>query len=248
MPVGAHRVRQHRRRHALDRGDDVDLVAVLAAPELGLLLRAEAHLLDEEDGVGRVHQRLAADRHAGVADLADADAGDALLVVVGLERGEVVGRAVLGRVEHVERVDDDEPDLLLLDQVAVLADEVVPGVALVILALEDEDVGEHLLRELGLVEAGGGHADLGHARAEVVAAGVLVVVKALLGDDEGDLVPLGGDACAARRAPMRVLPLPGGPGERDRAALGDAAERVLAVLGEAERGRAPSRAGRLAAS
>src|SRR5512137_1491418 len=43
----ADREGEDRRRHALDRGDDVDLVAVLAAPHLGDLLAAEAELLDQ---------------------------------------------------------------------------------------------------------------------------------------------------------------------------------------------------------
>ena len=45
---------------------------------------------------------VAAHWRAGVLDLSDAETGDTFFVVVGLEGREVVGRAVLRRVEHVE--------------------------------------------------------------------------------------------------------------------------------------------------
>ena len=138
-------------------------IAILAAPDFGDLLGPERHLLDQEHGVGGVHQRFAAHGHAGVADLAHADAGDALFVVVRLQGGQVVGRAVLGGIEHVQRVDDHEANFLLLDQDSDTCRRNRPRSC-------PCDTGFPARRrwpgpsgELGLVQAGGRHADLGHA-------------------------------------------------------------------------------------
>ena len=107
------RMREGGSRDTFDAPNDIDFLSVFAAPLFGDVFRAEAHFLDQEDNVRRMLEGFASDRRPGVADLADADTGRAHLVVVRLQRGEIVRGAVLRWIEHVQAVNDDERDLFL---------------------------------------------------------------------------------------------------------------------------------------
>ena len=107
-------------------------------------------------------------------------------MVVSLQGRKIIGGSIASRVKHVQRVNYDKSDVFLFDQVSILAYEVIPALAPVVLILHHEDITQYLLRKLLFTKSGGFHSYLGHSTTKVVSAKFRRVIKTFLGNHKSN--------------------------------------------------------------